>query len=103
METGSVKTLMMKLLPEKYMPIKPTYRELEKRIKELEQVQLRNEWSEDVLKESERMHKILFNCIPVGIGVSNLGGSALIVNDAMRQMFGFKKTELNEIILPTFI
>ena len=82
------------------MPIKPTYRELEKRIKELEQAQLRNEWSEDVLKDSERIHKILFNCIPVGIGVSNLGGSALIVNDAMRQMFGFKKTELNEIIIP---
>ena len=65
---------------------KPTYEELEQRVKGLEQDILK-------LKRSEERFRIIFNNAPQGIALADHSGRFLKVNSAWENMFGYNQEE----------
>jgi PAS domain S-box-containing protein len=70
------------------MSEKPTYEELEKRVKELEKNSIKYKSVEDALWESERLLSDVFNSIQDGISVLNTDLTISRVNDVMKKWYG---------------
>jgi PAS domain S-box-containing protein len=78
---------------------KPTYEELKKRVKELEEEKQQRKQAEEALRESEGRYRTLFESIPIGIGIGTSDGCAIHANDALLKMTGYRKEELDQIKL----
>ncbi|MEW6674291.1 MAG: PAS domain S-box protein [Thermodesulfobacteriota bacterium] len=72
---------------------KPTYEELEQRIRELEHAESEREKAELVLRESERKMKSIFRAAPIGIGVV-INRVFQDVNQRFCEITGYSKDEL---------
>ncbi|HSQ85589.1 MAG TPA: PAS domain S-box protein [Desulfobacterales bacterium] len=69
------------------MSEKPTYEELEQRVKELEKCAIKYESVEEALWESERLLSDVFNSIQDGISVLNTDLTISRVNDVMKKWY----------------
>jgi len=74
------------------MAKKPTYEELEQRVKGLEQDILK-------LKRSEERFRIIFNNAPQGIALADHSGRFLKVNSAWENMFGYNEEESQQLTI----
>jgi two-component system sensor histidine kinase/response regulator len=70
------------------MPRKPTYQELENRIKKLEQTELKRKQIENALKEQGNFPNTLINAIPIPIFYKDREGHYLGFNKAFEEFFG---------------
>ncbi len=77
------------------MSEKPTYEELQRRVKELEQSESERRAIENELKESKDRYRQLFNIAPAGIyEVDYRIGKMVYANDAVCEYTGYTKNEL---------
>ena len=77
------------------MSEKPTYEELQQRVKELEQSESERRAIEKELRESKDRYRQLFNIAPAGIyEVDYRIGKLVYVNDAVCEYTGYTKNEL---------
>lgn len=76
------------------MAAKPTYEELEQRIKDLENESASRIRMEEVLQESGRMFRVAFDQAPVGMCLVSPDGRFLNVNDGICDMLGYTESEL---------
>ena len=73
---------------------KPSYQELEKRIKELEKEAARHKQLEEALRESERSYRNIYDNVQVGLYQSRLtDGKMVMANNRMAEMFGYQNAE----------
>ncbi|MBW2429874.1 MAG: PAS domain S-box protein [Deltaproteobacteria bacterium] len=76
------------------MSEKPTYKELEQRIKELEKDAVKCKQIEEALRESERRYRNIYDNAQVGLYRSRLqDGKMVMANNRMAKMFGYKNAE----------
>ena len=75
------------------MPKKPTYKELEQRVKKLEKEAIGCKQVEDELRRSEEKYKIVTTNSLTGIFIHQ-GGKFVFVNDRFAMMHGYTKEEL---------
>ena len=73
---------------------KPTYEELEKRVKELEREAVKREQVEEALKESEEKYKDLYKEAPVGYMEYDSKGCITRVNRRELEMLGYTAEEI---------
>jgi PAS domain S-box-containing protein len=53
--------------------------------------------AEQALRKSEERYRTLFENAPIGIGLSIIGGQVVMINDALQQMYGYSREELDQI------
>ena len=74
------------------MAKKPTYEELEQRVKELEEKVLEQGWAQGASEDSEKRFGTLFKLSPDGILIAELTTSRFTyANPAMCKMLGYSK------------
>jgi PAS domain S-box-containing protein len=78
------------------MSQKPTYEELEIKIRKLEEADTAREQAEDALKESEKRLRELAELLPEGIFESDLNMNLTFVNLKGLMMFGYTKDDFEE-------
>jgi PAS domain S-box-containing protein len=78
------------------MTEKPTYKELEERIKDLEKKSLKHKQTEETLKESEQKYRDLIESILDAVCEFDKEGRITYVNEAATRMFGYSKDEILE-------
>ncbi len=76
------------------MSNKPTYEELEQRVKELELGVIKQKQAEDALLESEKKYKTLVNASTEGIQLTDLDGRIIFSNPAHHEIHGYSENEL---------
>lgn len=76
------------------MPNKPTYEELEKRIKKFEREAVELEKLKEILKEKEEFNSSLLNNCPIPIIVINPDTSVKYVNSALEELTEYSSKEL---------
>ncbi|MBA4368234.1 MAG: hypothetical protein C0403_11440, partial [Desulfobacterium sp.] len=79
------------------MTIKPTYEELEKRVKELEQEVTKRKQAEEDPQESEERFRLAFENANDGVCLVDTDGNLVIVNNRMCEIFGYSKKELESM------
>ncbi len=67
---------------------KPTYDELQQKIKELEQEAYERKLMEEALRESEKKHRILFETMAQGVVYQNAKGDIISANPAAERILG---------------
>ncbi len=67
---------------------KPTYDELQQKIKELEQEAFERKLMEEALRESEKKHRILFETMAQGVVYQNAEGNIISANPAAERILG---------------
>jgi PAS domain S-box-containing protein len=72
------------------MAKKPTYEELELRVKELEKQAVERKRAEALVQDSEAKYRDLFENAPIGMFQSTVEGKALNVNKAYARIFGYE-------------
>ncbi len=83
---------------------KPTYKELEKRLKELENTKDKHKLAEEALKESIARYRYLFDTMPNGFYLSNHEGYYIDANSAFIRMLGYDSlNDLKSVYIPTDI
>jgi PAS domain S-box-containing protein len=82
------------------MTKKPTYEELEQRIKELEKVGVEHKRVEVALTESEEKYSNLFHRSNDAIFIHDLDGNIIDANQRVLDLFGYKKSEMSSIRIP---
>jgi PAS domain S-box-containing protein len=82
------------------MTKKPTYEELEQRIKELEKVGVEHKRVEVALTESEEKYSNLFHRSNDAIFIHDLDGDIIDANQRVLDLFGYKKSEMSSIRIP---
>ena len=82
------------------MTQKPTYEELEQRIKELEKVGVEHKRVEVALTESEEKYRNLFHRSNDAIFIHDLDGDIIDANQRVLDLFGYKKSEMSSIRIP---
>lgn len=75
------------------MSEKPTYQELEQRVRELEEIDYRRIRTKKVLLESDEMYNLLVNHSQTGIYI-HVGGLLKFVNNRFAEMLGYVKEEI---------
>ena len=70
------------------MDAKPTYKELQKRVEELEEQVTRNAEIERVLKENQERFRLLYERAPLAYQSLDVQGRLLEVNQAWLDMLG---------------
>ena len=78
------------------MTEKPTYKELEERIKDLEKESVEHKRAEKALKESEQKYRHLIESILDAVCEFDREGRITYVNEAATHMFGYSKREILE-------
>ena len=81
------------------MADKPTYKELEQRVKELEKEATELKRTEEVLMRSGERFRIIFNNAPQGIVLADHSGRFLKVNSAWEKMFGYNEEESQQLTI----
>jgi PAS domain S-box-containing protein len=76
------------------MPAKPTYGELEIRLRELERQAVARKVSEEVILESEQKYRTLFNDSRDAIYITSREGGFLDVNPALSELLGYAREEM---------
>ena len=76
------------------MTEKPTYKELEERIKDLERESVEQKRAEKALKENEQKYRHLIESILDAVCEFDLEGKITYVNEAATHMFGYSKEEI---------
>jgi PAS domain S-box-containing protein len=76
------------------MPSKPTYEELETRLRELERQTVAPRVSEEVILESEQKYRTLFNDSRDAIYITSREGKFLDVNPALLELLGYAREEM---------
>ena len=71
------------------MAKKPSYEELEQRVRELEKDVVKHELAEEKMLESEISYRDLMADIPIGISISSPEGNVLDANSAVLKMTGY--------------
>ncbi len=89
------------------MAKKPTYKDLENRIKEIEQEVLELKQTEVALSENEQRYRNLFEAAPLGYQSLDATGAILECNETWCRTLGYTKDEVlgrnfSEFILPDF-
>ena len=84
---------------------KPTYEELELRVKEFENEAFERKQAEEALRESEEQYRTLVDNLPVAVYRNTPGpeGAFLMANPAFCKMFGFKNEEEVKKVTPASI
>lgn len=83
------------------MKTKPTYAELEDRVKELEQEAANLKQAEDVFESNSVLHRILFDQSPDGILIVNPETAGFIeFNTAAHQQLGYTREEFAKLTIP---
>lgn len=70
------------------MSKKPTYEELEQRIKELEKEAVKSKQTEETLRQTEERFRTIYEESPIGIEIYDSKGQLLHVNKACLDIFG---------------
>ncbi len=70
------------------MAKKPTYEELEQRVKELEEEAVKSKQTEETLRETEERFRTIYEESPIGIKIYDSKGKLLHVNKACLDIFG---------------
>ena len=76
------------------MAKKPTYKELEQTVKQLEQEAVRRKRAEEALRESQARYKQLWDNAPVAYHTLDAKGMILHVNQTEADMLGYTKEEM---------
>jgi PAS domain S-box-containing protein len=76
------------------MAKKPTYEELEQRVKQLEQTELNFKKTEEALRESEARFRLLYERAPLGYQSLDKNGHFIEVNQAWLDTFGYTREEV---------
>ncbi len=76
------------------MDVKPTYEELEKRIRELEEALRYETQTEEALRRSEQRYRNILESIQEGYFELDLAGNYTFVNDANCRFLGYAREEL---------
>ena len=76
------------------MARKPTYEQLEQRVKELEKGAIERKRVEEALRESEEKYRLLAESILDIVYEFDLEGKFIYVNEAATRMFGYSKDEI---------
>ncbi len=84
------------------MAEKPTYKELERRVQELEKIESEYKSSKEALRNSEAQYRLLFEHASVGIFVAQ-DGCLKVPNPCLSQILGYSLAELNEQPFSLFI
>jgi PAS domain-containing protein len=71
------------------MPDKPTYEELEQRVRELEQAESERKRAEKALRESEHKYRDIFDDAVMGVFHTSPEGRFLTANPAGARMYGY--------------
>jgi PAS domain S-box-containing protein len=64
---------------------------------QLQQEIVERKQAEEALRKSEERYRTLFENVPIGIGISIPGGSVVMINGALQQMFGYTQEELDQM------
>jgi two-component system cell cycle sensor histidine kinase/response regulator CckA len=76
------------------MAHKPTYEELEQRVKELEKEARERQRAEEALRESEKKYRMVLEACPDPIVAYNVEGAVIYLNPAFTHVFGWAQEEL---------
>jgi PAS domain S-box-containing protein len=76
------------------MANKPTYEELEKKVKALEEKQLGYKHAHEALRESEEKFRTIFESINDEIVYLDVNGTVIDVNNKILDIFGYKREEV---------
>jgi PAS domain-containing protein len=87
-------------LEEDAMPHNPSYDELEKRIRVLEEEILEHKSADKALQESEEKYSRLFRYSNDGTFLHDLDGNILGANHKVLALFGYTNVELSTIKIP---
>ena len=79
------------------MAKKPTYEELEQRVKELEKASIVHRQIEEALRESEDNFRGLYEGSRDAIGLSDMDGRLLETNKAFQELTGYSAQELSKM------
>lgn len=79
------------------MPNKPTYEELEQRIKDLETIKSERNKAEEALRESENQFRSLMEQSPMTISIMNPNGHINRINTAFRDFWGISCQDESEL------
>ena len=71
------------------METKPTYEELEQRVKELEELEVKRKKIEEKLKESEERYSNMFSLCRDGFVIVNGKGDVIDANQAYIDLLGY--------------
>jgi PAS domain S-box-containing protein len=82
------------------MTDKPTYEELEQRVKDLEQARSERKLIEETLHKSEEKYSRLFHSSNDGIFIHDLDGNVIDANQKVLELFGYTKDEISSIKIP---
>ena len=75
------------------MAKKPTYKELEQRIRELEKDVVKHELAEEKMLKGNKSYRDLMEAFPVGISISSPEGNVIDINSTGLKMFGYDSKE----------
>ena len=75
------------------MPKKPTYEELEQKVRELEKDIVKHELAEEKMLKNNRRFRDIMEAIPVGISISSPEGDVIEVNSTGLKMLGYDSKE----------
>ncbi len=76
------------------MTKKPTYEELEQRVKELEKEAAMRKCAEEALKETEDLYRTIFECTGTATIISDEDMTILMVNSEFENLSGYSKMEI---------
>jgi PAS domain S-box-containing protein len=76
------------------MKEKPTYEEMEQRVRELEEESLMLKRAEEAYQYAEKMYRAIFECTGTATIVSNEAMTILMVNSEFEKLSGYSKKEI---------
>ena len=82
------------------MTKRPTYKELEEKVKALEREAVQRKRAEEALRKSERRHRRLFDFVPFPVALFNLDRTVFYLNPMFTNVFGWTLNELQGKRMP---
>jgi PAS domain S-box-containing protein len=76
------------------MAEKPTYKELERRVQELEKIESEYKYSKEALRETENLFKMLYEKAPLGYQSLDENGHFIVVNQTWLDTLGYTREEV---------
>lgn len=79
------------------MAKKPSYEELEQKVKELKKETAKLKQTDEALRESEEKYRNLFKNTALGLGIADKDGKIIVFNDAMLRPGGYSREDMTKI------